>query len=102
MSGALVGARGKTDILGSGGGIITASHLGDPHFWNTVVFRQLDHSPSLLIQHRAVLIYCQGAAAVPVHAYSLERVFWAVGCRQREELGHPLLPCGIGDAVNRA
>lgn len=55
----LAPARGKTDIFGSCGDVVTTSHLGDPHLWNIVVFRQLDHSTSLLIQQSAVLLYRQ-------------------------------------------
>lgn len=102
MPGTLVGARDETDIFGSCGDIITTPHLRDPHFWNTVFFRQLDHRPSLLIQHSTVFLYRQRAAAVPVHAYSLKRVLWVVRCRQGEELGRPLLSSRVGVAVNCA
>lgn len=82
--------------------VVTTSHLRDPHFWNHVGLRQLDHSPSLLIQHSAVLIYRKRIAAVPVHAYSLKCVLWAVRRRQREKLGRPLLSSRVGDTVNCA
>ena len=76
-------AGARTDLFSSCAGIITTSHLGDPHLWYAIVFRQLNHSPDLLIQHVAVLGYRQLATAVPVHAYGLECILRAVRCRQR-------------------
>ena len=92
----------ETDLFGSCAGIVSTPHLGNPYLWDTMSLRELDHSSSLLVQHGTILCYRQLTAAIPVHAYSLECILWAVRCRQREELGHPLVPSRIGDTVDCA
>lgn len=91
---------GTTDFFGRCR--CTTAHLRDPHLRDTIVFRQLHHGSSLLAQHVTVFRYRQRGAAVKVHAYGLESVFRVVRCRQREELGQPLLSWGVCDTVNRA